>query len=714
MCVRRMIAYVPRFLNSVLKRYGVYDREGFIPKPILYVSGGETDPITWNCASEPVAKFSGQNFDTEWISPGDTCGNYMWGGFYGSIDKFGHFYVAGRSVNKMHPNGSIIWRCLYRSEVGDLGEPAIDSDCNIYLANDEYRFKLDSEGQVLWEHAQQGRYGAPTILTKNEDYWYVVGPWGLGPITSNSGIAKINTNTGDIEWSRKLNNGVADLKGNWYWLEVDALDKVYCFNAAQVSGGAYCARYDHEGNLEWHANLGTFYGRPVLHSGYMYMPHYASYSYVRKYDPDNPGSGIIASTANLGSNQRFHLFSVEGRLLAFRALGTAQGIYEINPADMKVTRLKDLTGTEYTGPEFSMQSGVSMKQISLKAPAVETSESTDDKYIYCADNYGRCAKAKLSGEVVWRKKLDASIAWTTRLESMTVDASGNVYICGRKGELHKYDQDGDFVWSWKPSEAYTGWLFEVIAVSDGVIVGDYVNPVNLYKVDFDGNEVWRVEAFNGSGFIAALGKDTSGNIYACCQQSGSPYATMLQKYTSAGVLDFQEEISDYGDVDPDNRFEPWWDWNHFGMYVDSVDELVYVGAVGYDQLNGVLCSQYRAYNFSDFSIAQEVSIENTSDIQITNIVKDNSGNVFAATGDGWAYPAPDYANIFKFSGGTRMAHNYSTLELNWIAIDDEGDVYGIDRYEGIITKHSNSDLSQYPIWLSACDLSYTIKLLIGP
>jgi sugar lactone lactonase YvrE len=150
------------------------------------------------------------------------------------------------------------------------------------------------------------------------------------------------------------------------------------------------------------------------------------------------------------------------------------------------------------------------------------------------DDYAT-AKYDPDGNELWVARYDSATPpnWDDRINDMTVDVSGNVYVTGAIGTddayvTIKYDTDGNELWvaRYDGSKAYS------IAVdsSGNVYVSGYGGGgYDTIKYDQDGNEVW-VAHYAGAAYGNPndLAIDNSGNVYV----TGSTYGSTSDYFTT--------------------------------------------------------------------------------------------------------------------------------------------------------------------------------------
>lgn len=285
---------------------------------------------------------------------------------------------------------------------------------------------------------------------------------------------------GGIQWQRTLDNPVPDTDQG-YAVAVDSSNNIYVTGYTGVSGGnvydLILARYDTTGSVVWQKQL----------SG-------ATNSYDVGTGVAVDSSGNVYVSANTGSSNTNMLavkYNSSGAVQWQRTLSSgtedfALGMAVDSSGNAYVCGASDTSGTYNFQVAKYDTSGTIQWQRSL---AGSGGGSIDIARAIAADSSGNvfvCGSGNPSGSTydIFLAKYNTSgtLQWQKRLASaaddngtgITVDSSGNVYICGDNGSIQgilvaKYDSSG--VLQWQRTLSSTG----VATFSGGI------------KVDTSGN-----------------------------------------------------------------------------------------------------------------------------------------------------------------------------------------------------------------------------------
>lgn len=167
------------------------------------------------------------------------------------------------------------------------------------------------------------------------------------------------------------------------------------------------------------------------------------------------------------------------------------------------------------------------------------------------------AKYNSSGTVQWQRRLDLSASSIdTPVNSIAVDSSANVYICGyylNSGTqdiyLAKYNTSGTLQWQRRLGGTGDQIGLGISADSSGNVyitgytVGATVSSV-VAKYDTSGAIQWQ-QTLTGSGSEQgySVTVDSSGNVYFCGRNTTTSNAFLIAKYNTSGVLQWQRILS---------------------------------------------------------------------------------------------------------------------------------------------------------------------------
>lgn len=182
-------------------------------------------------------------------------------------------------------------------------------------------------------------------------------------------------------------------------------------------------------------------------------------------------------------------------------------------------------------------------------------DSSDNIYIVGTSNsFIQIAKYDTSGTIQWQRSLGTA-ASTTAGESVAVDSSGNLFICGRTNalvisndiQIAKYDTSGTIQWqrTLGGSGAQSGFGCAVDSSSNVYIVGRNVNSIQIAKYNTSGTIQWQREVLTSDnsarGGIAA---SSSGNIFVTADEVVGGYPIgFITSYNSSGTVQWKRSLS---------------------------------------------------------------------------------------------------------------------------------------------------------------------------
>jgi uncharacterized delta-60 repeat protein len=283
-----------------------------------------------------------------------------------------------------------------------------------------------------------------------------VNPGGANPGANNALLIKYNS-LGSIQWQV----GLDDVSGAiWRSVVIDSSGNVYV--CGSVSYGALLNKYNSSGTLQWQKTLGLgvlapyFYGITIDFSDNLYLCGTYTlggqqYALIVKYD----------SSGTLQWQKRFYYVFVD-EMLSIK-VDSSGNLYAV--------------GYSYNGGQYS----------------------------------AIILKYNTSGTLQWQRVFELS-SYTLIANSVTIDTSGNIYVCGR-----------------------------------GSVGGSNPNYATLVKYNSSGTLQWqRALSPGGTLGISGLGIsiDTSNNLYICGALFVDAFNQFLYlaKYNSSGAIQWQRTL----------------------------------------------------------------------------------------------------------------------------------------------------------------------------
>jgi len=297
-------------------------------------------------------------------------------------------------------------------------------------------------------------------------------------------------------------------------VSVDLDRNIYCSGRTNSQGAgsndALITKYDSSGNLIWQRILGgassdIANGIVVDNSGNVYI------------------TGVTASAGAGGNDALLAKYDSSGTIQWQRVLGGAS-------ADLAISVVLDGSGNVYISGNTSSQGA----------------GGTD----------ALLAKYDSSGTLQWQRILGGASG--DIFQKLTIDSSGNLYVCGdtqsqgagqQDALLAKYDSSGTLQWQRILGSAQPDTFFGITADNSGnVYVTGLTQSINpgiadllITKYDSSGNLQWQGSLVNAptSEIGTQVALDSSGNVYI----TGITFDKMLlAKYDSSGTLQYQRII----------------------------------------------------------------------------------------------------------------------------------------------------------------------------
>jgi uncharacterized delta-60 repeat protein len=164
---------------------------------------------------------------------------------------------------------------------------------------------------------------------------------------------------------------------------------------------------------------------------------------------------------------------------------------------------------------------------------------------------GQIAKYNSSGTIQWQRRLDG-VAELGELNSVVVGSSGNVYTCGTSDaslpqvmQTVKYDTSGTIQWQRSLSDASntsSGQSVTVDSSENVYVCGFSGNNFQIVKYNTSGTIQWQ-RTLGSAGQGRSIAADGSGNIYVCGSSNASGTNNFqIAKYNTSGTIQWQRSL----------------------------------------------------------------------------------------------------------------------------------------------------------------------------
>jgi uncharacterized delta-60 repeat protein len=710
----------------------------------VYVTG-ESYGTLYDFATIKYNSSGVQQWVARWNGPGSNADEPI----ALALDQSGNVYVTGYSINsnvteyatvKYNSSGVQQWVSIYNGTgnttsiangitVDNLGYPYVTGRSNQTGTNyDIVTIKYNpSTGDSLWVKKYNGQSNYPDfgygITADKFNNIYVAGAtndlvnqtWGIVDIKySSSGVQ---------QWASYY---IPPGRQSSYAtkIAVDSIGNTYLGGYSFVSAFSLhtedylAAKFDSNGVRQWinfYNGTGNDrdegYGIAIDNSGNSFITGLSYAGYISgtcdyatvKYNPVGVQQWVARYNNPVNSNDYISAMKIDNAGNIYVA-GTSDG--QATGPDIvliKFTPAGDTTWvSRYNGPTNSVDNATCLDIDSsgnIYVGGVSWSPSFQyDRYV--------TQKYNSSGSLQWSSTLDEG-GYANIVNSIAVDASGNVYVVGLSGSsimghyfLVKYNSNGDTLWTRSAGNTNTGNLAKKVLVDrSGYVYITGKNSNDIYSLKFNpaGDTIWSAR-YNGLGSNTDepndMFVDNNGNVYVTgySRQSttfgSEDYVTI--KYNSAGAQQWAKLYNGPGNFYDAAR----------SIYVDTASN-VYITGVSYGSGSNYDYATIKYDSLGDTVWTKRFNgPSNNIDIG-TNVKVDLSGNTVVG---GCTVSSSSYnLGILKYNpaGVQQWFTQYNTTIDSsncscLIALDNTGNVYvgsttfenGTD-YDILLAKYSD-------------------------
>ena len=650
-----------------------------------------------------ILNSSGSNYDV-FIAKYDTSGAVQWARRIGGTSSDYGYGIATDSAGNVYVTGQ------YQSEI-IIGSTTLTNAGS----SDVFVAKYDTGGTVQWAKSigGTGSDAGNGIATDSSGNVYVTGYYNgtanFGPDTSltsagqnDAFVAKYDT-SGTLRWAKSIGGGYGDFG---YGIATDSVGNVYVTGSYQgaitigsttltftVSSGAFIARYDTNGAVQWATSIGG-----GSNSGIGIATDSAGNVYV---------TGNYEDVVDFGSGTSL---TSAGNTDAFVAKYSP-------PVKLNINTSVDIQGDVYVSSNLEVDgSTISTTIVSDEVPNVSWARSIGGTFY----DYGSAVATDSAGNVYVIGDYESIIT----IGSITLTSAG-----GEDVFVAKYDTNGAVQWATSIGGTDTSLGFGIATDSAGnvYVTGEYEGTVYfepstsltssgsnydgfVAKYNTSGTFEW-AKSIVGTGSDAGFGiaTDSAGNVYVTGKYEGIAnfgsstsltgagiYDAFIAKYTTSGAVQWARSIggptADYGyAIAADSAGNVY----VTGGYSDTVDFEPGTSLSSVASMDGFVAK----YNTSG-AVQWARSIGGTGTNFGFGIATDSAGNVYV-TGryQDIVYFEPStsltsvdgsndaYVAKYNTSGSVQWARTIGGTgsdSLSTVATDSSGNVYVTGYYSGTI------------------------------
>jgi len=392
---------------------------------------------------------------------------------------------------------------------------AVDGSGNVYVCgyglnssnkNVQSISKYNNSGTIQWQNTLTDTYTSPSdaaygIAVDSSGNVYVCG---YGKTSGNvvQSISKYNT-SGTIQWQRTLTDTYTFPSDVAYGIAVDSSGNVYvCGQGFNASGQQVqsISKYNNSGTIQWQNTLTDTYTIPS--------------DRAQSIAVDSSGNVYVCGYGRNSSARTVQSISKYNNSGTIQWQNTLTDVYS-TPSDTAYGIAVDSSGNVYVCGYGLNASGQQVQSIS---------------------------KYNTSGTIQWQRTLtDTYTAPSDRAQSIAVDSSGNVYVCGygfnssgkQAQSISKYNTSGTIQWQRTLGYTYT-------SPSDAAYGIAVDSSGNVYVCGFglnaSGNVVQSIAKLPADGSKTGTYSGTNfGVIYAASSWTSatSSWTSATSSWTSA-------------------------------------------------------------------------------------------------------------------------------------------------------------------------------------